>query len=109
MKLMVSLLLFLSFFSSAETLNDKVARNAANCLVGHAALKTEDYLTKQTDKYIELIEEIQGKSKGADTMKASIHNLKIAIDTLGSTKNEEANFLINKFCPPIDKIVSSRK
>ncbi|MBQ0761125.1 MAG: hypothetical protein KBT72_15825 [Zhongshania sp.] len=109
MKALIFLLLAVfSIASYAETLNVKVARNAANCLAGHAASNSPEYQSGKTSKYISLIESIQGSKAGAATIESSVQKVKSTVRMLGSTPQEEGQFLIKKFCPSIDEIISNQ-
>jgi len=103
------ILCFISLHSQAESLNEKVARNAANCLTGHVAINSEAFQSGKTAEYIFLIESILGSSKAVNVIKASNKKLDSAIRMLGSTKKEEGNFLVNQFCPAIDEIIANKK
>lgn len=97
-----------SIATYAETLNEKVARNAANCLAGHAASNSPEYQSGETSKYIFLIESIEGSKTAAATIESSLQKVKSAVRMLGSTPKEEGQFLIKKFCPSIDEIISNQ-
>jgi len=98
-------LLLLANSANAETLNEKVARNAANCLVGHIATESSKYQSGQTSEYIQLIESILGSEAGYSVIESSNKKLNSAVRMLGSSKTEEGSFLISKFCPSIDQIL----
>jgi hypothetical protein len=108
-KLVIFILCFISIPSKAESLNEKVARNAANCLTGHMATNSDDFQSGKTSKYTFLIEDILGSSNGMNAVKLAQKKLDSAISMLGSTKAEEGTFLINMFCPSIDKIIAEKK
>jgi len=90
----------------AESLNEKVARNASNCLVGHIATKSDKFQSGKTSEYIFLIEQILGSEKASEAIKESEKKLNSAVRMLGSSKKEEGSFLIKQFCPAVDEIVS---
>jgi hypothetical protein len=107
----LSIFLFLALFSAvsnSETLNEKVARNAANCLAGHAASNSEYFKAGKTSEYIYLIEGIQGSEAAAETIEGAINKVKSAVRILDSSPKEEGEFLIQKFCPAIDEIINKK-
>ena len=92
----------------AEDLNEKVARNAANCLTGHVATNSAAFQAGDTSKYVFLIEEILGSAKASSAIQDASQKLDSAVRMLGSTKKEEGEFLISKFCAAINEIIASR-
>lgn len=107
--LVIVLATFTSVKVNAESLNEKVARNAANCLIGHAATESEKYQSGETSRYILLIEQILGSEKGLLLIKETSDSLASAVRMLGSTNQEEGSFLISEYCPGVDKIISQSK
>lgn len=106
--LMGFMLVVFSGYALSETVNEKVARSAANCLVGHSAAKTEKQSSGETSGYISLIESILGSDGAAREIRGATDKLDTAVRLLGSTHKEEGHFLIQKFCPGVDQVLQNR-
>ncbi|WP_440904825.1 hypothetical protein ACMZOO_00920 [Catenovulum sp. SX2] len=101
--------LFVPLSASAETLDEKVARNTANCLAGHVATNSSMYQSGETSKYLAVLEKAVGSENTAKYFEDAVKKLKSAVRMLGSTPAEEGAFLIKKFCPAVDQIINRGK
>lgn len=104
-----SLLIFLliSFTGlHAETLNEKVARNTANCLTGHIATNSPMYQSGDIGKYLFLIKKILGDKQAISAIKKTAENLKASVQMMGGSTKEEGAWLIKTFCPGVNKILN---
>ena len=100
----VNLALIFTTSTSAETLYEKVARNAAHCLAGHVATNSAEYQSGETGKYLLLIESIVGAEQVMPLVQKSFKTLKHSVSTLGSSVNKEGKWLVQTFCPEINDI-----
>ena len=89
----------------AETLNEKVARNAANCLTGHIATNSAMYQSGEASKYLLLVKTIVGDKQAIPLVKKAADNLKSSVQMMGGSTKEEGAWLIKTFCPAVDKII----
>ena len=77
----------------AETLNEKVARNAANCLTGHIATNSPMYQSGNTEKYLLLIKKILGDKQAIPEVKKAAEYLKASVQMMGGSTKEEGAWL----------------
>jgi len=91
----------------AETLNEKVARNAANCLTGHIATNSAMYQSGEASKYLLLVKKIVGDKQAVPLIQKSADNLKSSVQMMGGSTKEEGAWLIKTFCPGVDKIINN--
>jgi len=89
----------------AETLNEQVARNAANCLAGHIAVNSAEYQSGESGKYLLLIKSRVGDEQVMPLVKKSADNLKASVEIFGGTTQEEGSWLIQEYCPAINDIL----
>ncbi len=101
-----SILLFACSNSLAETLNEKVARNAANCLTGHIATNSAMYQSGEAGKYLLLVKKIVGGKRAIPLIKKSADNLKSSVNIMGGSTKEEGAWLIQTFCPGVDELLN---
>lgn len=90
-----------------ETLNEKVARNAANCLVGHITTNSKKYQSGKTSKYMLLIEKTVGPEQVMTVIEEATNNFKASVRFLGSDIQEEGQWLKDTFCPGVDSILNN--
>lgn len=90
----------------AETLDEKVARNAANCLVGHIATNSKKYQSGDSAQYLLLIKSIVGDEKTSQIVKKSATNLKSSIQLIGGSSQNEGAWLIKTYCPSVDDLLA---
>lgn len=91
----------------AEALDAKVARNAANCLAGHVATKSEKYQSGDAAKYLYLISKILGDEKAVvEVKKASNNIIKASVKMMGGNVNDEGAWLVKTYCPGVDGILA---
>ena len=103
--ILATIFLVISERSYCETLNEKVARNAVNCLAGHIASESQKFKSGATSQYIIFAENILGSEKTASEIKNALDKVNTAVRMLGSSKKDEGIFLVSQFCPAIDEII----
>ena len=114
LKSKTTLIIFFIFIASAfhttfaESLNEKVARNAANCLTGHIATNSPMYQSGEAGKYLLLIKKILGSEKAMSEVKKSANNLKASVKLMGSNSQTEGKWLIQNFCPGVNAILNKK-
>lgn len=106
-KYLILIALF-AYEANAESWDEKVARNASHCLIGHMTTESDKYNSGETSQYVFLIENILGSDQALKIIKTSYKKLNSAISLLNSTKKKEGEFLIQKFCPTIDDIIKKQ-
>jgi len=98
-------LLMLSQNCFAETIEEKVARNAASCFIGHKAISSKADQSGENLKYLELITKLIGIDATKNLVLKTSDNLKFAVFSLGTSNQIEGAALVKEYCPQIDELL----
>ncbi len=104
-KYLLLALLIVSQNCFAETIEEKVARNTANCFIGHKAIRSKADQSGENLKYLELITKLVGIEATKKLVLKTSDNLKFAVFALGTSNQIEGTALVKEYCPQIDALL----